>query len=280
MRKAMAWTMALAAIALFVLASHADAGAQKKKPRAVKRHQVQKDRIKHGVQDGSLTKREAGRLAHEQKHIKKVAKDAAADGDVTLKEKARLEHMQNKANKHIAIERHDAQGEMGPKPPPTADPGVNKRQRVQRHRIGHGIKSGSLTREEVHRIIAEEKKIAGIEHAMKSDGKLTIAERKTLHELLNETSKLIFQEKHDDETRPQPVSADGRADQPKPPSIKKEIRNAVESGDMTHAEAKALLGDLHRIHELKRILATQSLSEEQRAKLAAELDALVNAIHD
>jgi hypothetical protein len=38
--------------------------------------------------------------------------------------------------------------------------------------------------------------------AYRADGKLTPAERKDLHQDLNQTSKDIHQEKHDSETRP------------------------------------------------------------------------------
>ena len=272
MRKCGLWAMALAVAALLALPADVRGAGRPRssaKPRAVKRHRTQESRIRSGVKDGSLTKGEAGRLIREQKRIDHAAIKAGADGKVTLKEKARLEHMQDKASHHIARERHDKQGEMGPTPDPKKlDPGVNQRQRNQKHRVAQGIRSGSLTRDEAKAIVAQEKEIAKLEHQMKSDGVLTKDERKTLHDMLAETSNLIFAEKHDDETRP------------KRPPIRKDLAKKIESGEMTKAEAGKLLKDMKRVRELKRLLATAPLSEEKRAQLEVELDTLVSALHE
>src|SRR5689334_10952226 len=83
-----------------------------------------------------------------------------------------------------------------------ADPGVNSRQRVQRKRINQGVRSGELTRNEAKSVRQEEKALREEERAYKSDGKLTAAERKDLHQDLNQTSKNIHQQKHDSQARP------------------------------------------------------------------------------
>jgi len=85
---------------------------KRRPPKAKVRDNIQRHRIGSGIKDGSLTKKEAGRLIHEQKKIKSMAKDITSDGQVTGKEKAILDRAQDKANAHIAKERHDAEGEM------------------------------------------------------------------------------------------------------------------------------------------------------------------------
>lgn len=80
---------------------------QDQTPRADKREAIQKQRIKEGVKSGELTKREARRLAHEQKKIKKDEAAAKADGTVTPQERAKLQREQNKASRDIARKKHN-----------------------------------------------------------------------------------------------------------------------------------------------------------------------------
>jgi Skp family chaperone for outer membrane proteins len=82
------------------------------------------------------------------------------------------------------------------------DPGVNARQHVQGERIRQGVRSGELTREEARSLMQERRNIRQEERAYKSDGHLTREERKDLHQDLNDLSRDIYHEKHDDEKRP------------------------------------------------------------------------------
>lgn len=79
-------------------------------PRIDQRQENQQQRIDQGVASGQLTEREANRLNKQQEHIGKMEAKAKADGVVTKKERARVEHAQDRASRHIAREKHDAQG--------------------------------------------------------------------------------------------------------------------------------------------------------------------------
>ena len=81
------------------------------------------------------------------------------------------------------------------------DPGVNKRQRHQHSRIAEGVKSGALTHSEAKSLRAEQRAIRAEEAEFKSDGVLTRGERRELHRDLNESSRDIRREKHDNDTR-------------------------------------------------------------------------------
>jgi len=83
-----------------------------------------------------------------------------------------------------------------------ADPGVKHRQHHQQRRIDEGVRSGELTGQETKDLRKEERGIRQEERAYKSDGKLTRTERKDLHRDLNQASKDIYREKHDDDKRP------------------------------------------------------------------------------
>lgn len=82
------------------------------------------------------------------------------------------------------------------------DPGVNQRQHHQQHRIQQGVRSGELTRAEVRSARSERRAIGAEERAYKADGTLTRAERRDLHQDLNEASRDLYRDKHDDQQRP------------------------------------------------------------------------------
>ena len=263
----------VAAIALAI--GLADAAVRprprKRPPKAKVRDNIQRHRIGSGIKDGSLTKKEAGRLIHEQKKIKSMAKDITSDGQVTGKEKAILDRAQDKANAHIAKERHDAEGEMGPKPSDaprhwkTWDPGVNQRQRNQHHRIAQGIHSGALTPEETRKLISMESGIRKMEQGMKSDGVLTKDERVTLHDALKDASQAIFALKHNQGHKWR---------------VRPAIARRIDEGDLTEEEAHELLAQVRRLSQLTRLLATAPLSAEKRAELQAEYADLASQLFE
>ena len=85
--------------------------AQDKDPKGVvnQRKENEKDRIKAGVKDGSLTKAEAAKLKAEQAKVNKDIREARKDGEVTVKERAKINKEQNKLSKDIAKQRKDKQ---------------------------------------------------------------------------------------------------------------------------------------------------------------------------
>jgi hypothetical protein len=83
----------------------------------------------------------------------------------------------------------------------THDPNVSLRQHTQQHRIAQGLRTGALTRDEAQGLGSARRDIRQEERAYKSDGTLTHAERKDLHQDLNQASRDIYVQKHDGETR-------------------------------------------------------------------------------
>lgn len=80
-------------------------------------------------------------------------------------------------------------------------PRVRKRQVNQQERIGQGTRSGELTRPETRRLEARETKIQHDKREAKSDGVVTKNERKHLRHEQNRTSRAIYRQKHDGQTR-------------------------------------------------------------------------------
>ena len=93
---------------VFVLGLSLTAMAQKT-PSVDNRQHRQQRRIKQGVKNGSLTKREAARLEAGQARTRRIERKAKADGTVTAKERARLQHRENKTSRRIYRQKHDAQ---------------------------------------------------------------------------------------------------------------------------------------------------------------------------
>lgn len=164
-----------------------------------KRQHHQTQRIKDGVKSGELTRRETRGLVHEQRDIRKLEREYKSDGELTRDERKDLHREQNQASRHIYKQKHNAQEQVSPG---TKSPGVNSREHNQKARIKQGVKSGELTRAETKELVTEQKDIRALEREYKSDGSLTADERKDLQQQLNQASKEIYEEKHDDEVRP------------------------------------------------------------------------------
>ena len=74
------------------------------------RQRRQMGRIKSGVKDGSVTKREAGKLVRQQRRVGAMRRKAGADGEVTAQEKRRINRAQSRASRSIFRQKHDKQG--------------------------------------------------------------------------------------------------------------------------------------------------------------------------
>lgn len=148
---------------------------------------------------------------------------------------------------------------------------VDKRESNQQHRIEQGIKQGQLTSDEVTRLQKQEDTIEGMEKNFESDGKLTREEAKQLREALNDASLQIWAERHDTEGNQKAVSRLGRD-----VFAKNDLTALIESGEMTRAEARQFCEDFRRMAEMKRKLNSGSLNSEQRAKLQAQYNELLN----
>lgn len=85
------------------------ATAQTATPRVTKRQVQQQARIKEGVKSGELNRRETRRLEREQAKIAVDKAKAKSDGVVTPAERAKLKREQNRASRHVARQKHDAQ---------------------------------------------------------------------------------------------------------------------------------------------------------------------------
>ena len=80
-------------------------------------------------------------------------------------------------------------------------PHADKRQKIQKHRIKSGVKSGEITKREGKSIKYSYKNTKKYEAKAKSDGKVTWKERARLQHLENKSSRKVFRTKHNKKDR-------------------------------------------------------------------------------
>lgn len=108
--KKMFGLMSLAAVLSLSGVSAAQEETKDRKTVRGKRMENQQKRIKEGVKEGSLTKREAVKLeAREAALASEARKDRKDGGGMTTKEKVKINAKQNKLSTEIYKEKHDAQ---------------------------------------------------------------------------------------------------------------------------------------------------------------------------
>lgn len=74
-----------------------------------RRERREAQRINRGVRNGSLTRREAGRLDAQQARIRAHEARAKSDGTVTARERASIRRQERRASRHIYRQKHDRQ---------------------------------------------------------------------------------------------------------------------------------------------------------------------------
>ena len=95
--------------AVFPLAAFADHNTGSTATRLDQRDAYLQQRIDAGILDGSLTRREAAELQHNQVRIDRMEARAAADGHIRRAERERIVRMQNRQSAAIERERNDNQ---------------------------------------------------------------------------------------------------------------------------------------------------------------------------
>ena len=100
----------LLAVSAMTLLMSGMAYAEAETPRIDQRQANQEQRIDKGIASGQLNEKEAARLNKQQGHIDNMENKAKVDGTVTKKERVKIRHAQDHASRHIAREKHDAQG--------------------------------------------------------------------------------------------------------------------------------------------------------------------------
>jgi hypothetical protein len=163
----------------------------------VQRDVNQEKRIERGLQNGSLTTREAAQLERDEAKVNRMQSQALKDGKLTDAERARLNAAQNKASRDIAAAEHNGvngnpQSASSQRMQADVQRNINQQQRVEA-----GIRNGSLTHREVAKLERGQAKVDHKEFVAGRDGHVGANEQKRVQRAENRQSKKIFREKHD-----------------------------------------------------------------------------------
>ena len=105
--------ISIVSCALLTGAATLSFAAGDKEGKIKQRKENQQKRIAKGVENGSLTPREAARIQRKESKIKKeVRRDRIENGgNLTNKEKAKVNRQQNRVSKEIYNQKHDGQAQ-------------------------------------------------------------------------------------------------------------------------------------------------------------------------
>lgn len=148
---------------------------------------------------------------------------------------------------------------------------VDKREQHQGKRIEQGIRKGALTAQEQAELARQRDAILAKEKTFRSDGKLSQSERQQLQSLLNDSSRMIWAEKHDTEGQQLAVHAFG-----KNVFAKEDLLKKVSDPNLSASDARAIFQDYRTMLEDRRKLSEGNLSGPERARLQSEYNDLLN----
>lgn len=167
----------------------------------VQRDVNQEKRIEQGLQNGSITTREAGLLERDEAKVDKLQAQALKDGKLSDQERARLQAAQNKASHDIETAKHN-----GVNGNPLSASSQRAQADVQRNinqqqRVEQGIQGGSLTNHEVAKLERGQSKVDQREYVAARDGHIGKKEQAKIQRAENRQSKRIHHEKTDAQER-------------------------------------------------------------------------------
>lgn len=212
-------------------------------------------------------KDDADKPGKENESVTKLVKHPAAEAGKGKKEEKREEKRDEKKKEAIREKKSNLK-ETHLK---TVNERTEERQKHQAHRIQEGIAKGYLTPAEISKLSSQQKSIESLQQAMNADGKVTKEEARQLHQQLDTASINIFAEKHDADGNTKPVLRIG-----KNVMLKNDIAQKLGNENLSRQDARAFLGDLHKMLGLKKTLATGNLTDAERAAVQGQYNELLN----
>jgi polyhydroxyalkanoate synthesis regulator phasin len=184
--------------AVFVFGSIATGYAEPGDWRGGIRSRIQdsKQKIKQGIDRGTLNRYEADKLNAELGTILNKIDRMKADGYLSQGERDNINNDLNRLDRDIFKEKHDAVTAI---PSVQVDWRVGIRSRIQasKQKIEQGVNQGTLNRHEARKLNKELVKNLQKIDRMKADGRISQGERNKIIRSLDKLDRDIFKEKHD-----------------------------------------------------------------------------------
>ena len=156
----------------------------------------QETRIRNGLQDGSLTTREAALLEKREGAADRMQANALKDGKLTTQERARITRAENRNSQAIKTARTN-----GVDGNPLSASSQRMQQGVQRdinqqQRIENGIQGGQLTNKEVSKLERGQAHTDAKQFRAGRDGHVGAAEAQAVNNAQNRQSTRIYNKRH------------------------------------------------------------------------------------
>ncbi|GGP20178.1 hypothetical protein [Silvimonas iriomotensis] len=167
----------------------------------VQRDTNQQERIEQGLQNGSLTTKEAGRLEQDESRVDRAQANAERNGNLSATEKARIQRDQNQVSQ--AINRDETNGARGN---PNSASSQRMQADVQRNvnqdqRIENGVKSGALTNRETGKLERGQAHDDHLQARAARNGHVGQGEQRHIQMAENHQSNRVWNKKHNDVVR-------------------------------------------------------------------------------
>ncbi len=205
---------ALAILMATGLSVAVDAQAQGRERGVNERQHQQRERVMSGVRSGEVSRPEARQLNREARGIERKEQAFRSDGHFSRNERREVHRDLNRHGRHIQHSRNDHarqgwhggrdwghQRGFGQGHHTRGGNGIDRQQHQQQAQIRHGVRNGSLTPHEARRLSREQRQIAVLERRYRADGVLTRDERRDLRGELQDASRHIYNQSHDDDRR-------------------------------------------------------------------------------
>lgn len=164
----------------------------------VQRDVNQQTRIEKGLQDGSLSTKEASRLEIEQSKIDRLQAKELKDGKLSPQERAQLRRAQNHASQDIkAAETNGVKGNPESKSSERMQADV-QRNVNQEKRVEQGVKSGELTNRETGKLERGQARVDHAEAVAGRDGHVGKNEQARIQRKEDRQSGAIYKKKHNE----------------------------------------------------------------------------------
>lgn len=156
----------------------------------------QKTRIRNGLQDGSLTTREAALLEKREGAADRMQANALKDGKLTAQERARITRVENQNSQAIKAARtNGVDGNPLSASSQRMQHGV-QRDINQQQRIENGIREGQLTNKEVSKLERGQARTDAKQFRAGRDGHVGAAEAQAVNNAQNRQSTRIYNKRH------------------------------------------------------------------------------------
>ncbi len=161
----------------------------------------QETRIRNGLQDGSLTTREAAVLEKREGAADRMQANALKDGKLTDAERSRITRAENRNSRAIATARgNGVDGNPLSASSQRMQAGV-QRDINQQQRIENGIQGGQLSNKEVGKLERGQARIDAKQFRTGRDGHVGAGEARAVNGAENRQSARIYSKRHNAVTR-------------------------------------------------------------------------------